>query len=375
MRTIFLIFLLFTLRSQAQQTITGSFTHGGITRDYRVYIPASYNPGTAVPLLLNLHGYGSDNTQQEAYGDFRPIADTANFIIVHPNGTFDGSFKRYWNCFDASVIDDKGFLSALIDTMMSRYAIEPNRIYSTGMSNGGYMSYDMACFDNRIAAIASVTGSMYPAHKANCSPSRPVPAMQIHGTADMVVPYTGNTGSVHIDSLVRFWRDHNSCSSTPVYSSFPNTNTSDGCTAEKYLYTGGNGGSKVSFIKVIGGGHSWPGAPVNIAVTNHDFEASIEIWNFLREFRLDQLSSTGIKKNDELKLFPNPARDHFIIQGDFQNYVQVSIYNSNGKLVRSLNVTPNQEMDIRFLEAGIYFISFPNGEQLGNFKLVVVDQD
>ena len=74
---------------QAQQTVNGSFTFGGTARNYSLYVPASYSSNQSVPLLLNLHGYTSNGSQQAIYGDFRQIADTANFIVVHPNGTID----------------------------------------------------------------------------------------------------------------------------------------------------------------------------------------------------------------------------------------------------------------------------------------------
>jgi polyhydroxybutyrate depolymerase len=90
MRTTTLILCLLTLGlATAQTTVTGTIKSGGLTRDYRLYIPAMYTGSTTVPLVLNLHGYTSNAAEQEFYGNFRPIADTANFLIVHPNGTID----------------------------------------------------------------------------------------------------------------------------------------------------------------------------------------------------------------------------------------------------------------------------------------------
>src|SRR5207237_5527192 len=108
-------------------------------------------------------GYTSNNVEQFYYADFRGIADTADFLIVLPNGTLDGLGQRYWNCFatDGSGVDDIAFLNALTDTLQSLYNIDVNRIYSTGMSNGGFMSYALAGeLSSRIAAIASVAGSV-----------------------------------------------------------------------------------------------------------------------------------------------------------------------------------------------------------------------
>jgi polyhydroxybutyrate depolymerase len=178
--------------ANAQNTIDAELTHDGLVRTYRLYSPAAYNAATPVPLVLNLHGYTSNNLEQEFYGDFRAIADTANFIIVHPNGTEDANGDQFWSSFGVSSIDDVGFLSALIDKIQTEYSIDHNCIYSTGMSNGGFMSYELACqLSYRIAAIASVTGSMVQSRFDNCNATHPTPVMQIHGTADPTVPYLG----------------------------------------------------------------------------------------------------------------------------------------------------------------------------------------
>src|SRR3954468_9123508 len=278
--------------SFSQITIIDSMSFGGIQRTYRLYIPAKYKSTTAVPLVLNLHGLGSNAMQQEAYGDFRSIADTANFILAHPNGTQTISGQG-WNNFGTigSGVDDVGFLSALIDKISSKYSIDKNRIYSTGMSNGAFMSYDLACFLNTlIAAIASVTGSMIASHLKGCKAKRPTPVMEIHGSADNIVSYDGKGGiisSTHIDTLVNFWVRFNSCSA-PIVTTLPNINTSDGSTVEHRVYNNGKNGSTVELYKVLGGSHSWPGAPGNTAGTNKDFSASKEIWRFFSQFRLDQ---------------------------------------------------------------------------------------
>lgn len=151
-------FIFFALDAQAQAINTsGTIQHNGLTREYRIYVPAIYNSTQAVPLLLNLHGYSSNNAQQQVYGNFTNIADTANFILIHPNGTIGNDGFRFWNSgFSASGPDDVGFLLALIDTISAQYNIDPNRIYTTGMSNGGFMSYELACQTTRFAAIASV---------------------------------------------------------------------------------------------------------------------------------------------------------------------------------------------------------------------------
>ncbi len=303
-------------------TITGTIRSGGLVREYRLYVPAIYAQTTGpVPLLFNLHGYGSNNLQQEAYGDFRPIADTANFLVVHPNGVFDGANNRNWNTFGprGTGVDDVAFLSALLDTLATRYRLDPDRIYSTGMSNGGFMSYELACqLSGRIAAIASVTGSMTAGRLSTCTAGRPVPVLEIHGTADNTVPYPGGTALqfVAIPALLASWVQRNNCQPTPTVTPVPDTNLTDGCTAERSVWAGGRNGSVVEHFRIIGGGHTWPGAPINTGVTNRDISASREVWRFLRPFRLSRLAlaATAGQSAVLVTVWPNPATDAVVLR-------------------------------------------------------------
>lgn len=356
---ILLVASICSITTIAQTTINGSFVHGGLTRDYKIYIPAIYSPGTPVPVVFNLHGYGSNNVEQEFYGDFRPIADTANFIIIHPNGTPDLGGELNWNSFNISTVDDLGFLSRLLDTVIANYSVNTNRVYSTGMSNGGFMSYELACnLNDRFAAVASVTGSMTPTNMNGCTPARPTPIMQIHGTTDGVVPYAGNSFSAPIETLVSNWVTKNGCNPTPITLNVPNTNTTDGCTATHYAYTGGINGATVEFFKVTGGGHTWPGAPIVVDITNMDFSASKEIWRFFSQYSLNQLLSN--KELDELSsftLYPNPSEG--IVQLSFKDVSlkNVKICNTMGQIVYTNAIADNKLSVDLTTEKGIYLVT------------------
>lgn len=365
MRTTTLILCLLTLGlASAQTTVTGTIKSGGLTRDYRLYIPAMYTGSTAVPLVLNLHGYTSNAAEQEFYGNLRPIADTANFLIVHPNGTIDPQGNRFWNTFGTgSTVDDVGFLSNLIDSLGAKYNIDPNRIYSTGMSNGGFMSYSLACErSDKIAAIASVTGSMITPKLNACDPQRPVPVMEIHGTADNTVPYNGSalSGFVPIPTLVAAWVQKNGCNPTPIFTPVPDINTTDGCTAEHYLYTGGEKGSTVEHYKIIGGGHTWPGQLFPIGVTNQDINASKEIWRFFSQYRLNLLTdiSNPESANATWSAFPNPCQDMLTLRSNTGKPAgQVQVFDALGRLkhiVPAANDLINIETGA--WACGVYFI-------------------
>ncbi len=348
--------------ARAQNTLTGSFAHGGLQRTYRVYVPPTYNAASPAPLIINLHGYGSNNIEQELYSNFKPIADTAGFLIVHPNGTPDFSNTLHWNTFGTSNVDDVGFLSALIDTLSNQLNINPSQVYATGMSNGGFMSFQLACqLGNKIAAIASVTGTMTVVNLGACQPVRPMPIMQIHGTADATVPYNGNFFFAPVQNLLNFWVGINGTSSIPQIYQLPDTDPNDGCTAERHSYIGGTNGTQIIHYKVIGGGHSWPGAPININVTNMDFSASAEIWNFFRQYNINGLI-TG--KDD---LLAAKTQKIIIQHGALLEvtlpdaaYRQIRIYDTNGRLVLKTS-TANANPRLPFPSKGAFILITSDG--------------
>jgi polyhydroxybutyrate depolymerase len=371
--------LLLTASLSAQSTISGTLVSGGLTRDYLLYIPAAYTGNVAVPLVFNLHGYTSNNLEQMFYGDFRPIADTANFLIVLPNGTLDPQGKRYWNTFlGNSTVDDVGFMRDLLNSLQATYNIDPNRVYSTGMSNGGFLSYSLACeMNDRIAAIASVTGDMIQSKLNACNPERPVPVMEIHGTADDVVPYNGLPLStfVAIPTLVDAWVDFNHCNPTPSITQIPNTSTIDNCTAERQLYTGGDKGSTVEHYKITGGGHTWPGSAFNIGVTNQDINASKEIWRFFSQYRLDQLSATNTPEALEQTwiAFPNPMQDYVVLQPkDESNVKRIQVFDALGRLQQTLSPNTGSRIELRTGDwaAGMYWVVIEEADKVSRISVM-----
>lgn len=362
-----------TLNLSAQTTTTGSFTHDGSTRTYRVYIPASYDGTTPMPLVFNLHGYGSNNVEQEAYGDFRPIADTANFIIVHPQGLVDLLGTTHWNTFGTSTVDDVSFLTQLIDTLSADYAIDPNRIYSTGMSNGGFMSYKLACMlSGRIAAVASVTGSMTPDEFDACETNHPMPVMQIHGTADPTVPYAGSAYFMPVEDVVSHFVSFNECAPVPITTSVPDIDATDGCTATHYVYTDGLLGSTVEFFKVEGGEHTWPGASYIGGVTNQDFSASVEIWRFFSQYTLNHLTSSVEEATTPLtfKIVPNPSASETVSLVFNTNELRViTVMNTLGQVVLTTSST-DSSFDLNLDVKGLYFVSITENGQTHTEKLI-----
>lgn len=346
----------------AQQTIYDTITNGGLQRAYILYVPASYTPGTPAPLVFNFHGYTSTSDQQMWYGDFRSIADTAGFLVVHPMGTTDGSGQPHWNVgWTTPTADDVDFTSALIDSIAASYDINQDRVYSTGMSNGGFMSFHLACnLSNRIAAIASVTGSIVPATLSACNPAHPTPILQIHGDADPTVPYSGGFGwSEPIGSLLVDWAAINNITASPINDSLPDIDPSDGSTVVRTQYLDGDNCVDVVHYKVVGGEHTWPGSVIPLSGTNYDIDASELIWQFFSQYDINGkvgcVLSTGQIEKITPEIYPNPANSLLTINSQELANSRYQILTLDGRLIDSGSVI-NSRVDISSLETGIYLL-------------------
>jgi polyhydroxybutyrate depolymerase len=362
--TVLLLLVGCTFSSFSQQTINASITHDGIQRDYILYIPDLYDGNTAVPLVLNFHGYGSNAAQQMFYGDFRDIADTEGFLLVHPEGTtFIGD--QFWNVgFPglSSNIDDVGFTEALIDELATLYAIDFDRVYATGMSNGGFMSFLLACqLSEKIAAVASVTGSMTQDTFDDCNAQHPTPVLQIHGTDDGVVLYNGNNLSIPIADVISYWVDFNNCETTPTTTTLPDVDVSDGSTIEHSVYEDGDNGITTEHMKVIGGGHTWPGSVINTAGTNQDIDASMEIWLFFSRFDINGPLSTDDFEKNQVTIYPNPTQSKINLSLKYAKEVHYKLFSPLGKQLMTGTITSsNEEIDISHLPSNIYFLKLGN---------------
>jgi polyhydroxybutyrate depolymerase len=360
MKKLILLLLFSPVFVLGQQTINGTINHDNINREYILYVPASYVSSSPVPLVFCFHGYSSNMNANFAYTNFKAIADTAGFIVVHPQGTLDNTGTAHWNVGGWTVgssVDDVGFALALLDSITSVYNIDSDRVYSTGMSNGGYMSFLLACqLNDRFTAVASVTGSMTPQTFNACSPVHPTPILQIHGTADATVPYAGNTGwTLSINNVLQYWAGHNNCNSSPTTNTVPDSNPNDGSTVEKIVYSGGDNGSSVEHFKITDGGHDWPGVWGNM-----DINASIEVWKFFSKYSLSELSApvSFIENSSEnLFCFPNPTNSLITIENQFNDPKTIEIINCLGTVVYSGYISKkNNQINVENLSPNIYFV-------------------
>ena len=268
-----------------------TFTHNGIERYYLIYVPSNIDQSSKTPLLFSLHGYGGSAIRNIEYSNFRSIADANGFIVVFPQGAPYTSqlvsSSSHWNSggwTTGSNVDDVDFIDTIIDQSLSKHNIDSNRIYSTGMSNGGFMSYHLACnLSSKIAAIASVTGSMTFETYDDCNPSHPTSVLQIHGAQDTTVPFEGNTtlGMKSIPNSIEYWALYNSCNSDPTIaiSDF----FEEGYSIQFDYYENCLNNVSVELVLHSSMRHTWPTSE------SLSYSASQNIWDFLSKYDLDGL--------------------------------------------------------------------------------------
>jgi polyhydroxybutyrate depolymerase len=355
----FIIFLSLTAFFLCAQTTTGTIEHDGITRDYILHLPAGYDASQSYPFVYNLHGFTSNAQQQQFYSAMDITSDVNGFIVCYPNGV-DNSWNVGWNF--GSNADDVGFLLTLVDALAEDYNINYDRLYSCGMSNGGFMSYVLACEESdKFAAIASVTGSIVPSELEACNPIRKIPVMQIHGTADPTVVYNGSLIGAPIEDVVNFWAEKNVCDLMADTIQIEDINNADQCTAERIQYTDCEDDTEVVLYKIDGGEHTWPDAAITIGVTNRDFNASQEIWNFFNRFDLNGAiisSNENIAQTPEILLFPNPMSSQFTLSNLPFDTKKITIIDAFGKTIFSQIRTreKTENISVEHFANGLYFV-------------------
>ncbi|MEV0299042.1 PHB depolymerase family esterase [Nocardia sp. NPDC050710] len=272
--------------------------YAGTQRHYLIHRPTAPTQGR-LPAVLVFHGGGGSPSDMADNSGFDRLADAYGFVAVYPEG-----IDRSWNDgrgadtrAGAAGIDDIGFVSALIDQLIATDDVDPARVYATGMSNGGMFTQHLGChLSAKLAAIAPVAGPLPAADESNCVLAQPLPVLEIHGTADPIVPYqggvvrvtsgnhgrTGTNPVLSVAATQQLWRSKNDCRQ-PVTSA-PPSRTDDGTsiTIETSRCTDN---VDVILYTVTNGGHTWPGGDqylpqVLVGPVSHQIDASETIWRF-----------------------------------------------------------------------------------------------
>jgi polyhydroxybutyrate depolymerase len=275
-----------------------SVSVAGVSRSYLLHVPASYNSATPSAAVLLLHGGGGSAatiSNITGPGGLSATADRNNFIAIYPDsqtGNWDDGRETITNRSN-----DVAFVAALLDAVAVEYNIDKRRVFATGISNGGMMSFRLACeLSDRIAAIATVAANMPQALVSACNPSRPMPLLMLSGTADPLMPYDGGTvggggvgGTVlSAPASASFWLNKNANVAAVQTSNLPDTDTGDGTTTSLLNYGSAGAVGEVAFYRISGGGHTWPGGTQYFSVlligrVAKDFSGNDTIWAFFAQ--------------------------------------------------------------------------------------------
>jgi polyhydroxybutyrate depolymerase len=194
-------------------------------RPFTLVLPTNYQPGTPAPLIIGLHGYTAESPYAQNYFALGKVADEKGILTVYPSGSKDTNGYLFWNAtpaccnFDSNSVDDEAYLLSIIDSVSKDHTVDPARIYIIGHSNGGFMAHRMACNQSdRIAAIVSLAGATY-SNPKSCNPTSPVSVLQIHGSNDEVISYTGgylfSSAYPSARRTIDLWGKLNECGKKP----------------------------------------------------------------------------------------------------------------------------------------------------------------
>jgi polyhydroxybutyrate depolymerase len=248
----------------------------GVERSANLYLPAGYDGKSAVPLVMVFHGYLENAEQVEGLTGLDAVADQNGVALAYAQG-LDTSWNAGKCCGTSASVQrpDVQFVSDLIDQISTEVCVDPKRVYATGFSNGGMFSSRLGCeLANRIAAIAPVAG---PIDIDGCSPSRPLPVIEFHGTSDIVVPYNGFGlgGAISVPLAFDFWKANGGCTA----SSPTNVYKQGDASCDEYAACAP--GVAVRFCTIDQGGHQWPGGNAGgLGKISKDISASEEIVKF-----------------------------------------------------------------------------------------------
>jgi len=371
---------------EAQTTLEESFPYEGKVRTYRIYLPANYIPGSVRPVIFHFHGYSVTAADEQSFTNWMPVSDTGGFLVVYPNGLKDPNNNQYWNVGWPWLpnTNDIGFVSTLIDTVNARHNIDLHRVYTSGMSNGGFMAYLLgANLSNKIAGVAAVSGGIDPGVYDTLVPKRPIPTLAIHGTADNMVPYNGGGSmfpSVHADSIFAFWGLNNQCTPEVDTTYLPNLNTGDGSTVVLFQFKNESCLYGSRLYRIVGGGHiNWPGSSVP---GNQDINACSEIWNFFKTYTLDTVVSSEDPHREDaisISLYPVPVLNELTISlnqvGDSRDPILVAIVNTMGEVIQRGKINSGESTltaDLKTNSPGIYFVVVTQGRRQTVHKFIKV---
>ena len=277
--------------------------HEGVEREYIIHVPENLTED--FPIVFVIHGYTGSAEGIAAYTGMNSIAEREGFIAVYPQGTIDSNGNTFFNVGyefnDDSSINDVSFIRELVRSISQEFNLKRKKAFATGMSNGGDMSYLLACTSSDLfKAVAPVAGVLMRGLKDSCELSSPVPIFEIHGTADKISLFEGDLNNeggwgayYDLPSTIDFFAERYQLTNKSVkqitskesgaeYDIFFERHWSDDLEEEVWMY------------RIEDGRHVWPGIKFNwwnnplawfyFGSGNEDINASEEVWAFFKKY-------------------------------------------------------------------------------------------
>ena len=268
--------------------------HEGLERSFLIYVPTNIKENA--PLVVAIHGYTSSAKTLMGYSGINQIADKEGFLVAYPQGTKDSRDNNFFNVgyefHSDSKVNDVNFIREIVLNLTKNYKLNSKRVFATGMSNGGDMSYLLACTSSDLfTAVAPVAGVMMKDTLENCNPVKKIPIFEIHGTKDSISKFEGDMNNedkwgayYDLPSTIEFWVNKHALSEKETIQ-LENKNTEDGTTITFERYWSDESQREVWFYIVNDGNHTWPGMTGLFSRTaNQDINSAEEIWKFFSKF-------------------------------------------------------------------------------------------
>jgi len=356
------------LESFAGDLLEKTFQHGGLTREYEIYLPDDL-PENA-PLVFVLHGRTSRNEWVRGHSQMNTVADKNGFAVCYPQGTsakmpgVDDKPRPHWNVHLSYMkVDDVGFLSGLAEFLQVEHTLDSERTFVAGHSNGGHMAYALAVERPEVfKAVASIAGWMSYDAWQNRNDAKPIPIMQIHGLADPVNPIEGYGGdpnrrglgwggAIHVDEVVKFWVQLNECSEKTIDILTPKTTA--------YRYTGGINNHEVWYYKIADWPHIWPANGYNPNNVSKEgiINGSEEIWKFFSKFPVQPSSTVEAS----LALLPKPQLDSRAEGPRFPNVITLLVDDLGYRDIGCYGGPVKTPVLDKLAAEGVRFIDFHSG--------------
>lgn len=258
-------------------TAPQALVSAGRFRTYLLHVPAPYDSRHHHPLVIVAHGHGRSAQESRVLG-LDGLANRDGVVVAYPQGLRGPDGRTGWDTFGPTAdrgVDDVAFVADLVDRLSATTCLDRRRVAIAGLSNGGGLANLVACrLADRVDAAAAVAGAFY-VIPGGCHPSRPVPFLDVHGTADSTVPYAGSRahGLLPVDDVVTGWAGHDGCRGRA-------TTITDDRGVRTVEWRRCRGGAVVEGVLVRGAGHGWPGR-----TTGGAFDSVSAVWDFLHRPR------------------------------------------------------------------------------------------